>query len=274
MEAGVDSLGAVELRNQLQSVVGEGTRLPSTLVFDHPTARGLATFVGAEMLPSSPAVVSTIELDTVLEMASRTAGGYVDADAPLMEAGVDSLGAVELRNQLQSVAGEGTRLPSTLVFDYPTARGLAKFFAEQAPRVIARDEGRKIFAGGVRIDGVQAALPGRADGLQRAWKLAATGCDTFITSPATRWALNHESTTTYGAFLQGPELFDHSAFSTSKPETSTMDPQQRKTLELGYAALHGAGLSRSELLQSNTGIFVGVMNVEFREVLPHFNAMP
>ena len=55
-------------------------------------------------------------------MVMRTAGGSVDADAPLMEAGLDSLGAVELRNQLQQAAGEGAAtLPSTLVFDHPTA---------------------------------------------------------------------------------------------------------------------------------------------------------
>ena len=39
-----------------------------------------------------------------MEVVRRTAGGSVDADAPLMEAGVDSLGAVELRNQLQRAA--------------------------------------------------------------------------------------------------------------------------------------------------------------------------
>jgi hypothetical protein len=47
---------------------------------------------------SAGAVVS---LETVLVLAARTAGGAVDADTPFMEAGLDSLGAVELRNQLQ-----------------------------------------------------------------------------------------------------------------------------------------------------------------------------
>ena len=51
-------------------------------------------------------------------------GGSVDADAPLMEAGIDSLGAVELRNQLQSAMG-GHSLSTTVVFDHPTARQLA-----------------------------------------------------------------------------------------------------------------------------------------------------
>ena len=43
----------------------------------------------------------TVSLETVLALAERTAGGAVDADMPLLEAGLDSLGAVELRNQLQ-----------------------------------------------------------------------------------------------------------------------------------------------------------------------------
>ena len=42
-----------------------------------------------------------MSLETVLALAARTAGGAVDADTPLLEAGLDSLGAVELRNQLQ-----------------------------------------------------------------------------------------------------------------------------------------------------------------------------
>ena len=50
---------------------------------------------------AAAAAAPAVSLESVLALAARTSGGVVDADAPLMEAGLDSLGAVELRNQLQ-----------------------------------------------------------------------------------------------------------------------------------------------------------------------------
>jgi hypothetical protein len=104
---GADSLGAIELRNQLQSAAGASARLPSTLIFQHPPARGLAKFFVVEApMGVRVAPTSAVILETALEL-------------------------------LQSAGGASARLPSTLVFDHPTARELAEFFGVESPMPMA-----------------------------------------------------------------------------------------------------------------------------------------
>ncbi|MFD8986162.1 SDR family NAD(P)-dependent oxidoreductase, partial [Streptomyces sp. NPDC059564] len=80
-DLGFDSLTAVELRNLLNAVTG--TRLPATLVFDHPTPLALTRFLRGELLGDGPggselapvAVVSADEPIAIVGMSCRYPGG-------------------------------------------------------------------------------------------------------------------------------------------------------------------------------------------------------
>ncbi|WP_149831317.1 type I polyketide synthase, partial [Streptomyces tailanensis] len=91
------------------------------------------------------------EVSTVL---GHSGTGGIDLDRPFQEIGFDSLMAVELRNRLS--AGTGTRLPSTLVFDYPTPRALAGRLLELAAPAPAAQEGEPSAA----VDRLEAYLSG------------------------------------------------------------------------------------------------------------------
>ncbi|GAX72979.1 hypothetical protein CEUSTIGMA_g431.t1, partial [Chlamydomonas eustigma] len=164
MSSGLDSLGAVELRNSLEAAFG--VSLPSTLVFDYPTIQSIVDYIkSAALFKSGPgyddssddegSIIGTEEdvsspsegegssiagsetsltVDEVrrrvVEVVADVLGGGFDIDStmgetPLMASGLDSLGAVELRNTLQT--SFQTSLPATLVMDYPTPRAISTF---------------------------------------------------------------------------------------------------------------------------------------------------
>ena len=60
-------------------------------------------------------------------IASEVIGTTVSADAPLMEAGLDSIGAAELQNKMSEHLD--MELPPTLLFDHPTLQSVANFLS-------------------------------------------------------------------------------------------------------------------------------------------------
>jgi len=83
----------------------------------------------------SRAAAPTLSRDSIAALVQETVSSILGPDInpqePLMASGLDSLGAVELRNALQAQLPPGTELPPTLMFDYPSIDAISSYIAAQ-----------------------------------------------------------------------------------------------------------------------------------------------
>lgn len=70
-----------------------------------------------------------------------------------------------------------------------------------------------------------------------------------------------------GAFLDEISGFDAQFFGISPAESRAMDPQQRLLLQSVYEAIEDAGLRLENLQKCRTGVYVGLMNLDYGRLL-------
>lgn len=241
MEAGLDSLSAVELRNELTSSFG--LELPATVIFDHPTVAALSSYIDtvlnmhhSDTVPAAgagphadPAAVAA----EIQRVVASVLGMEVPAHQPLLEAGLDSLAAVEMRNELNRRLG--VDLPATIMFDYPTINSLSSHISASTAKMAVTAASRQLsntslaVASGNSHDeqlctdvvGLSCRFPSSvceaANTIDDFWAGAIRAADLQEKVPLSRWELerlyapgpeNGKMYVRFAAFVHGVERFD------------------------------------------------------------------
>ncbi len=259
--------------------------------FESISQKSIATGVGAAGVPSSD--VATVDVavvhSNVQDAVSRILGSSVPASEPLMAAGLDSLGAVELRNSLEG--SFGMQLPSTLVFDYPTIDSISEYLsgklgASKVSTGAALGTGAFTMgssflqnAANKSLVSSGAATAGPALVVGTTWRspknaFAFTSeTDAVGVVPYQRWDLEHENplAARFGAYFSDIASFDATAFSVPDTEAALMDPQQRLVLEcVGEALLSFTPGTPTTAPIASRGVYVGLASSDYGSMVHRY----
>lgn len=126
----------------------------------------------------------------------------------------------------------------------------------------------------IAIIGMGCRFPGGASSPSKLWDLLNNPRDVARDIPTSRFNVDrfyhkdghhHGTTNARQAYLLEEDIaeFDAKFFSVPPAEAEAIDPQQRILLEVTYEALEASGHTISQLSDSDTGVFVGLMSQDY-----------
>ena len=257
----------------------------TSLPAEEKTREGGLLLARIEATP--PVLRRDVLISELQRIASEAVGAreFVATQRPLSAYGVDSLLAIELRNQLSKHLGRS--FSATVLLDYPTIESLADHIASEFTELFCVDQPPMVAPGSnietpvndgaIAVVGIGCRFPGEADTPESFWHMLLSATDAVTEVPPDRWNVEEwydpragmpgKISTRRGAFLRNVDLFDAQFFGISPREAECMDPQQRLLLEVSWEALENGGIDPSRLAGTDAGVFVGICSNDYGQRL-------
>ena len=213
-------------------------------------------------------------LEIIQEQVKKVLGFAMDdLDESIVEAGMNSLKAATFQKFLFQAFQ--TEIPISIVFDYPSVNAIADYILRDTEEVA------EVAEIGVQEDiaiiGMACQFPNGADSVEAYWEKLLQNYNGITEIPNDRKELkeyfDEKNVKMYGGFLSSIDQFDAGLFGITPKEAKYLDPQQRLILQNAYQALDDACLDIKKLRGSKTGVFVGVSNSDYKEIMPKHEAI-
>jgi len=194
----------------------------------------------------------------------------------LLEAGVDSLSAVEIRRNLEE--SMGTDLPATVVFDYPTVVDIARYIGSLMKSPISKVSNLELKKeereSSVIIDSYSMKIPHCCASLSALCDALLSKKDTVQVTPSSRWdvltysSLHSNGTVTvpFASFLHDIYSWDCAKYSVGAREALHIDPQCRIALDVALPLVISQEYSKVDA--PNVGVYIGSMWNDYTDLFP------
>ena len=196
-----------------------------------------------------------------------------DFDKSLMDQGCSSMQISILAEKLNEKFDKN--ISALDLFEYNTPNEFLQYIniSKNNNKAIQKKQNVSSSFEPIAIVGSSCVFPGNVNNSDELWKLLINAEDTVSTIPSNRWPKDNYYTagsqkkgkmyTDKGHFVNDIDKFDSLFFGVSSDEASSLDPQQRLLLKTVWKTIEDAGITKKELSGSDTGVYIGMSNVDY-----------
>lgn len=204
---------------------------------------------------------------------------HFSTDRLLSELGIDSIKSIQISKRIEQAFQ--IEFTPDLIFRQGNINGLVNYISTQIGvfklpinnrPFVKSDTSNKDIA----VIGISCQFPGEAYDKEKFWDNLVNQKDCIVDISNYRPEILSQYKSSpdpsytfpqWAGFVEDFDKFDASFFGISPKEAESMDPQQRKLLELTWSVIEDSGYNPVDYDGRNVGVFVGVHNVEYAELM-------